>query len=76
VREVFTNVLDAKPRARRVVGDLLDAAHNENIISEKAFLAGVKMIIEAAPDYTVDIPLIWQYIGEIIGAFIGARASN
>ncbi|CAF4909435.1 unnamed protein product, partial [Rotaria magnacalcarata] len=34
------------------------------------------MIIEAAPDYTVDIPLIWQYIGEIIGAFIGARASN
>ncbi|CAF4306495.1 unnamed protein product, partial [Rotaria magnacalcarata] len=40
VREVFTNVLEAKPRARRVVGDLLDAAHNENIISEKAFLAG------------------------------------
>jgi hypothetical protein len=28
------------------------------------------MIVEAAPDYAVDIPLIWQYIGEIIGKFI------
>jgi hypothetical protein len=27
------------------------------------------MIVEAAPDYAVDIPLIWQYIGEIIGMF-------
>jgi hypothetical protein len=25
------------------------------------------MVVEAAPDYAVDIPLIWQYIGEIIG---------
>jgi hypothetical protein len=34
------------------------------------------MIIEVVPDYAVDIPLIWQYIGEIIGAFIGAPLSN
>jgi hypothetical protein len=27
------------------------------------------MIVEDAPDYAVDIPLIWQYIGEIIGKF-------
>jgi hypothetical protein len=25
------------------------------------------MIVDDAPDYAVDIPLIWQYIGEIIG---------
>jgi hypothetical protein len=24
----------------------------------------------------VDIPLVWQYIGEILGAFIGAAESN
>jgi hypothetical protein len=30
-----------------------------------------KMVVEAAPDYAVDIPLIWQYIGEIIGRSIG-----
>lgn len=34
------------------------------------------MVVEYAPDYAVDIPLIWQYIGEIIGAFIGAPSSN
>ena len=27
----------------------------------------MKLIVEDAPDYAVDIPLIWQYIGEIIG---------
>jgi len=27
------------------------------------------MVVEDAPDYAVDIPLIWQYIGEIIGKF-------
>jgi uncharacterized membrane protein len=34
------------------------------------------MFIEIVPDYAVDIPLIWQYIGEIIGAFIGGPSSN
>ena len=34
------------------------------------------MVVEVAPDYAVDIPLIWQYIGEILGAFIGAPSSN
>ncbi|CAF3624998.1 unnamed protein product [Rotaria socialis] len=76
VRELFTNAFEAKPRARRAVGHLLDAAHNENLICEKAILAGVEMIIEAAPDYRVDIPLIWQYIGEILGAFVGTSTSN
>jgi hypothetical protein len=34
------------------------------------FLFSFKMIVEAAPDYAVDIPLIWQYIGEIVGMSI------
>lgn len=36
----------------------------------------VKLIIEVVPDYVADIPLIWQYIGQIFGAFIGAPSSN
>ncbi len=28
------------------------------------------------PDYAVDIPLIWQYVAQILGAFIGAPSSN
>ncbi|CAF0862239.1 unnamed protein product [Rotaria sp. Silwood1] len=76
VRELFTNVLEAKPRARKAVGHLLDAALNDDVLSTEAFLSGFKMIVEAAPDYAVDIPLIWQYIGEILGALIGAPTSN
>jgi uncharacterized membrane protein len=34
------------------------------------------MFIEIVPDYAVDIPLIWQYVAEILGAFIGAPSSN
>lgn len=34
------------------------------------------MVIELVPDFSVDIPLIWQYIGEIIGAFVGGPLSN
>ncbi|CAF3682682.1 unnamed protein product [Adineta steineri] len=76
VRELFSNVFEAKPRARKAVGHLLDASLNDEIISTDAFISGFKMTVEAAPDYAVDIPLIWQYIGEIIGAFIGAPTSN
>lgn len=36
----------------------------------------IKSFIEFVPDYEVDIPLIWQYIGEILGAFIGGPTSN
>ncbi|CAF3794594.1 unnamed protein product [Rotaria sp. Silwood1] len=76
VRELFINVLKAKPHARKAVGHLLDAALNEEILSTDAFLSGFKMVVEYVPDYAVDISLIWQYIGEILGAFIGAPSSN
>ncbi|CAF1176047.1 unnamed protein product [Rotaria sp. Silwood1] len=76
VRELFKNVLEAKPCASKAVGHLLDAALNDNVLSTEAFISGFKMIVKAAPDYAADIPLIWQYIGGIIGAFIGASTSN
>lgn len=76
VQELFRNVLEAKARARKAVGHLLDAALNDELLSTDAFLSGLKTIVDDAPDYAVDIPLIWQYIGEILGAFIGAPTSN
>ncbi|CAF1205745.1 unnamed protein product [Rotaria sordida] len=76
IRELFTNVLEAKPRARKAIGHLLDIVLHQNIISNEAFLSGFKMVIDLVPDFAVDIPLIWQYIGEILGAFIGGPTSN
>lgn len=40
VRELFINVLEAKPRARKAVGHLFDAALNDEILSIDAFLSG------------------------------------
>jgi len=76
VRELFTNVLEAKPRARKAVGHLLDVAIHKNAISNEGFVAGMKLFIEIVPDFEVDIPLLWQYIGQILGALIGAPSSN
>ena len=33
-----------------------------------------KMLVEFTPDYAVDIPLIWQYIGEILGETSSLRS--
>ena len=40
VRELFTNVFEAKPRARKAVGHLLDPALHRGILSTEAFLSG------------------------------------
>ncbi|CAF0971392.1 unnamed protein product [Adineta ricciae] len=76
IRELFTNVLEAKPRARKAIGHLLGCAFREKVISNDGFPTGFQMVVEAVPDYIVDIPFIWQYIGEILGAFMGVVESN
>ncbi|CAF3003467.1 unnamed protein product [Rotaria sp. Silwood2] len=76
VRELFTNGLQAKQDDRKAVGRLLDAALNRGILFTNTFLSGFKLIVDAAPDYVIGIPLIWQYISEVIGAFIAASTSN
>ncbi|CAF4758955.1 unnamed protein product, partial [Rotaria magnacalcarata] len=40
VRELFTSVLEAKPRARKAIGHLLDVVLHKNIISNDGFLSG------------------------------------
>ena len=40
VRELFTNVLEAKPRARKAIGHLLGCAFREKLISNDGFSAG------------------------------------
>ncbi|CAF1343736.1 unnamed protein product [Adineta steineri] len=76
VRELFKNNLEAKPLARQGAGHLLNATLNGGIISTDAFISGFQMILEVAVDYAIDVPEIWQYFGEIIGAFIGGSTSN
>ncbi|CAF1002808.1 unnamed protein product [Adineta steineri] len=76
VRELFTKVLEGKPHARKAIGYLLDMTFEKKLISDQGFLSGLKMLIGAVPDYIVDIPLVWQYTGEILGAFIGGSSSN
>lgn len=36
----------------------------------------IKLFIDIVPDFAVDVPLVWQYVAEIFGAFIGAPSSN
>lgn len=40
VQELMTKVLEAKPRARKAVGHLLDAALQKETISNEGFTSG------------------------------------
>lgn len=36
----------------------------------------IKLFVENIPNYAVDIPRLWEYIGELIGAFVSVSSSN
>ncbi|CAF0727027.1 unnamed protein product, partial [Didymodactylos carnosus] len=76
VRELITNVLELKPRAMIAVGHLLDSAQKQQILSVDGITNGILRVLEIADDLSVDIPLVWQYIGEIIGTYVGSSQSQ
>ncbi|CAF3896743.1 unnamed protein product [Rotaria sordida] len=76
VQELMTNVLESKALARVAIGRLLDAVIHKKILSNEGFLSGFQSVVDLAPDLAIDIPHIWQYIGEIIGSFLIGTSSS
>ncbi|XP_022104164.1 eukaryotic translation initiation factor 4 gamma 3-like isoform X7 [Acanthaster planci] len=68
VRSAMNCSLEKSPQARDLVGllffKLLKAGH----LSKEKFVDGVKEVLMYADDMALDIPLIWKYLGEIIGS--------
>ncbi|CAF3665950.1 unnamed protein product [Rotaria sp. Silwood1] len=72
----MTSVFESKALARVAIGRLLDAVIHEKILSNEGFLSGFQSVVDFAPDLAIDIPRIWQYIGEIIGPFLIGTSSS
>ncbi|XP_067659282.1 eukaryotic translation initiation factor 4 gamma 1-like [Haliotis asinina] len=66
----INHVLERSKQARQQTGHLLHDLINQKIISVDTYLQGLTEILQSAEDMEIDIPKIWQYLGELIGPMI------
>ncbi|XP_071091109.1 eukaryotic translation initiation factor 4 gamma 3-like isoform X2 [Haliotis cracherodii] len=66
----INHVLERSKQARQQTGHLLHDLINQKIISVDTYLLGLAEILLSAEDMEIDIPKIWQYLGELIGPMI------
>ena len=67
VDHLINGVLERSTTGRRNVGQLLGRLIKEHILLKKQFEAGLKSVLEFVGDLVVDIPMIWNYLGELLG---------
>ncbi|ESO89979.1 hypothetical protein LOTGIDRAFT_124155, partial [Lottia gigantea] len=66
----INSVLERSKIARQQTGNLHHELISKKIISVEAYLKGLKQTLEMAEDMEIDIPKIWQYLGELIGPMV------
>ncbi|XP_022249627.1 eukaryotic translation initiation factor 4 gamma 3-like isoform X2 [Limulus polyphemus] len=70
ISAAINQVLERSSQARLLVGQFLHDLVRSNIIPAEMYIKGLKSILENADDYAIDIPRIWEYLGELIGPMI------
>ncbi|XP_022239686.1 eukaryotic translation initiation factor 4 gamma 3-like [Limulus polyphemus] len=70
ITAAINQVLERSSQARHLVGQLLRDLVCRRIISAEQYTKGLKSILENADDFAIDIPRIWEYLGELIGPMI------
>ncbi|XP_033642512.1 eukaryotic translation initiation factor 4 gamma 3-like [Asterias rubens] len=68
VRSAMNCSLEKNPGARDAAGLLFHKLIKAGHLSKEQFVIGVKEVLEYADDMALYIPMIWKYLGEIIGA--------
>eukprot|EP00106_Octopus_bimaculoides_P008013 XP_014775455.1 PREDICTED: eukaryotic translation initiation factor 4 gamma 3-like [Octopus bimaculoides] len=72
VVDAFNLILERSEASRKQSGKLFSVLLKEKIIEGKRFTQGLMEILEIAEDMQIDIPKIWQYLGELISPVIQA----
>ncbi|XP_029648517.1 eukaryotic translation initiation factor 4 gamma 1 isoform X1 [Octopus sinensis] len=72
VVDAFNLILERSEASRKQSGKLFSVILKEKIIEGKRFTQGLMEILEIAEDMQIDIPKIWQYLGELISPVIQA----
>ncbi|XP_076358075.1 eukaryotic translation initiation factor 4 gamma 3-like isoform X2 [Tachypleus tridentatus] len=70
ISAAINHVLERSSQARILVGQFLHDLVQNNVIPGELYIKGLKSILENADDYAIDIPRIWEYLGELIGPMI------
>ncbi|GAB1610039.1 eukaryotic translation initiation factor 4 gamma 1-like isoform X1 [Argonauta hians] len=66
----FNCILERTAPQRELSGKLLAVLMKEKIIDVESFTQGFMEILDVAEDMKIDIPKIWQYLGELIRPMI------
>ncbi|GBN38454.1 Eukaryotic translation initiation factor 4 gamma 3 [Araneus ventricosus] len=70
INAAINQVLERSSRARYSLGQLLSALLKKKIITFDQYKKGFAVVLEIIDDYALDIPLIWDYMGEILEPMI------
>ncbi|XP_055935893.1 eukaryotic translation initiation factor 4 gamma 3-like isoform X2 [Argiope bruennichi] len=66
INATINDFLERSSEARYSLGQLLSSFLKKKIISFDQYKKGFAGVLEIIDDYALDIPLIWDYIGEIL----------
>jgi translation initiation factor 4G len=70
VEEAVMIVIEKKPEHRRIVGALIHRMLKESLLNASQVCQGLTAIVDLAPDFAVDIPHIYKYVGEILSPIV------
>ena len=70
IYSAINQVLERSSQARYLLGQLLYSLVKKELITFEQYKKGLSGVLENVDDYAVDIPLIWEYMGEIIEPMI------
>lgn len=62
----INQVLERSSQTRYLLGQLLYSLVKKEIVSLEQYKKGLSGVLENIDDYAVDIPLIWEYMGDIL----------
>jgi translation initiation factor 4G len=65
-----SDVLDRSVRDQRKVGELFSSLVRDALLSFDQVAEGLGVILENAQDILVDIPKLWEYLGEILAPVV------
>ena len=67
VYHALMHSLDRSPGTRRQTGVLLHHLITNHVLSNCQCVEGLRLFLDLADDMKVDIPHVWQYLGDMIG---------
>ncbi|XP_074654497.1 eukaryotic translation initiation factor 4 gamma 1-like isoform X3 [Tubulanus polymorphus] len=70
VSNVINHVLERSQQARKHSGHLLHDLVSKGTITVENYLKGLHEVLEYAEDMEIDVPKIWEYLGELIGPMV------